>query len=185
MLRGEKVVLRAMEREDLKRLHELRRNVELVLLGQSTWNPVPLAAMERVFDKHLDDEDKSDFVIEVDGKVIGDLGLHGWKNRRAGSVVMGVSIYDPDYVGKGYGRDAINVLLDWAFRIQNYRKVFLHTNATNERAMRAYRACGFIEEGRLRDDDYVDGKYVDTIVMGMLRSEWEARQLLQPHPPAS
>lgn len=176
MLRGEKVVLRAMEREDLKRLHELERNVDLVLLGSNTWHPVPLAAREKDFDKHLDDEDKSDFVIEVDGKVIGDLGLHSWKNRRAGTVEMGVSIYDPDFVGKGYGRDAINVLLDWAFRIQNYRKMLLHTNATNERAIRAYRACGFVEEGRLREDDYVAGQYVDTLVMGILRSEWEARQ---------
>lgn len=176
MLSGKKVALRAMEREDLKRLHELHANVELVLLGTNSWEPEPLAAWEKEFDKHVEDEDKSDFVIEVDGKVIGHIGLVRWRNRRAGTAELGVGINDPEYVGKGYGRDAINVLLDWAFRIQNYRRVLLHTNATNERAIRAYRACGFIEEGRLREDDYVDGQYVDTLVMGILRAEWEARK---------
>ena len=176
MLRGKKVTLRPVEREDVKRLHELSRNVELVLFGDSVWNPVPLASWEKEYDKHLEDQDKSDFVIEADGKVIGEIDLHKWKNRRAGSVELGIGIYDPEYVGKGYGRDAINLLLDWSFRIQNYRRVFLHTSATNERAIRAYRACGFVEEGRLREDDYVDGRYVDTLVMSILRPEWEARQ---------
>lgn len=176
MLRGERVVLRAMEREDLKRIHDLYSNVDLVLLGTNAWNPVPLAALEKDFDQHVEDKDKADFVIEVDGKVIGKIYLHGWKNRRAGSVELGIGIYDPEYVGKGYGRDAINVLLDWCFRIQNYHRVLLHTSATNERAIRAYRACGFVEEGRMREDDYVNGRFVDTLIMGILRTEWEARQ---------
>lgn len=175
MLRCKKVVLRALERDDLKRLHELNRHVELGLLGRNTWTPEPLAAWEKEFDKRLDEQEKSRFVIEVDGTVIGDIHLHGWKNPRAGTVEMAVGIYDPGYVGKGYGRDAIAVFLDWCFRIQNYRRVLLHTSATNERAIRAYRACGFVEEGRMRADDYVDGHYVDTLVMGILRAEWEAR----------
>lgn len=176
MLRGEKVALRPVEREDLKTLHDLASNVELVMLGGSEWAPTPLAAYEKEFDEHVKDEDKSDFVIEADGKIIGDIGLHRCKNRRAGAASLGVGILDPDYVGKGYGRDAINVLLDWAFRIQNYRRIWLETMATNERAVRAYRACGFIEEGRLREHEYWNGQYVDVLCMGILRSEWEARR---------
>ena len=159
MLKGEHVILRAVEREDLKRLHELSRNVELVVLADDYWSPTPFAAYEKGYEKYLDDEDKSWFVIQVDGVVIGEIGLHG-KNRRAGSTEFGIGIYDPEYVGKHYGRDAITVLLDWAFRIQNWRRIGLHTLATNERAIRAYRACGFVEEGRLRQQDYVDGQYV-------------------------
>ena len=175
MLRGEKVILRAVEREDLKRLHELEREVDLMLLGDGDWQPVPLAAFEKDFDKHLDAEEKSWFVIEVDGKVIGGTGLHH-KNRRDGTSAIGISIYDRDYLGKGYGRDAVNVLLDWAFRIRNYRRIWLDTLANNERAIRAYRACGFVEEGRLREHFFHDGAYVDAVVMGILRSEWEARR---------
>ena len=176
MLRGEKVVLRPVEREDLKALHDLASNVELVMLGSSEWTPTPLATYEKEFDEHVKDEDKSEFVIEADGKIIGDIGLHRWKNRRAGTATLGVGISHPDYVGKGYGRDAINVLLDWAFRIQNFRRISLETMAINERAIHAYRACGFVEEGRLREHEYWNGKYVDVICMGILRTEWETRR---------
>ena len=174
MLRGKKVVLRAIEREDLKRLHELESDVELAMLAGGAWHPEPLAAWEKDFDKHLEDQDKSEFVIEVDGKIIGTTELHRWKNRRAGTASLGISIFDRDYLGKGYGRDALNVLLDWSFRIQNYRRIELETLATNERAVRSYKACGFVEEGCKRQCEYSNGVYVDVLEMGILRAEWEA-----------
>ncbi len=174
MLRGEKVILRPFERDDLKALHALQANVDLVLLSDGAWSPESLASWEKHFDKDLEQEDVADFIIEADGKVIGHIGLHPWRNHRAGIASLGVGIYDPDYLGKGYGRDAINVFLDWAFRLQNYRRIGLTADATNERAIRAYRACGFVEEGRRRQHEYVNGRYVDEVIMGVLRADWEA-----------
>jgi RimJ/RimL family protein N-acetyltransferase len=175
MLRGEKVLLRAVEREDLKILHNLERDLELVLLADGTWQPVPLATWEKDFEKHVEDEDRAWFVIEADGKVIGSTGLHH-RERRLGSSAFGISIHDRDYLGKGYGRDAIDVLLNWAFQIQNYRRIWLETWAINERAIRCYRGLGFVEEGRLREQGYYNGNYFDVVLMGMLRSEWAARR---------
>ena len=175
MLKGDRVTLRAVEREDLKRLHELERNVDLALLGGGSWRPVPYAAFEKNFEKHLDDDDRSNFVIEVDGTVVGDIELHG-RDRRSRVSALGISIADPEYVGRGYGREALSLFLDWAFRIQNYERIWLDTWATNERAIRCYQSVGFTEEGRLRRHIYVDGTYVDAVVMGLLRSEWEARR---------
>ena len=40
------------------------------------------------------------------------------------------------------------------------------------RAIRAYRACGFVEEGRLRQHVWSDGAYIDLVYMGILREEW-------------
>ena len=174
MLKGKKVILRATERDDLKKLHELERNVDLVMLADGFWQPTPLARAEKRFEKHLDDEEPAWFVIEVDGNLVGGCGLHH-SHRRDGATQFGIGIYHPDYVGKGYGRDAIETLLRWAFRIQNWRRVGLTTLACNERALRCYRAIGFVEEGRLREQAFFDGRYVDEIQMGMLRSEWEAR----------
>ena len=176
MLRGQKVILRPIEREDLKRLHELWQDVELELLAGGAWEPSSLASLEKEFDKHLEDQDRSEFAIEADGKVIGSIELHRWRNRRAGTASLGVGIFDREYLGKGYGRDAIAVLLDWAFRIQNFRRIWLDTLASNERAIRSYRSLGFQEEGRLRQHDYSNGHYEDVICMGLLRNEWEARQ---------
>jgi RimJ/RimL family protein N-acetyltransferase len=175
MLKGERVTLRAIEREDLKRLHELRRNVELILLGYGEWQPVSLAAREKAFEKHLEDQDQAWFAIEVDAKVVGECGLHD-RDRRSRVAALGIGIYDSDYVSRGYGREAAGLLLDWAFRIQNYERIWLDTSSTNERAIRCYQALGFVEEGRMRRQLFVDGRYVDMVLMGLLRDEWHARQ---------
>lgn len=174
MLKGKRVTLRTVEREDLKALHEMAQHVELVMLADDYWNPIPFAKREKNFEKYLDDDDPSKFVIVVDTTIIGSIGLHT-KRRQAGSTSLGIAIYHPDYLGKGYGREAIGLLLDWAFRIQNWRRVWLQALATNERAIRSYRACGFVHEGLMREDAFYNGQYVDVVVMGMLRSEWDAR----------
>jgi len=180
VLKGSRVILRAVERDDIKRLHALGQNVELVLAGDGTWQPMPLAAFEKEFEKRLDDQERSAFVIEADGNVIGDIGLHS-RDRRSHVSSFGVAIYDPEYLGKGYGREAIALLLGWAFDIQNYERIWLTTWSTNERAIRCYRAVGFVEEGRMRRHIFVDGQHVDTLVMGLLRSEWRAQHQRSAH----
>ncbi len=176
MLRGDRVLLRAVERDDLKTIHELRQNVDLVLMSDGDWEPEPLASHEKWFDKNLEgQEERSWFMIEVDGVAIGSCGLHH-SHRRNGSTQFGIAIHHPDYVGRGYGPDAINVLLRWAFMIQNWRRVGLTVLASNPRAYRAYQKLGFVEEGRLRQEAFFGGEYVDMIQMGMLRDEWKARQ---------
>lgn len=178
MLRGERVILRAMEREDLPRWHSLlNREIGLVGIGMGPWQPVPLAAIEQGFEKRLDASERSWFVIEIEGRVVGHAGLKYWSwDRRSGSAEFGIGLYEPEYVGRGYGREALNLLLGWAFRVQNWRRIWCDTLAVNERAIRSYQACGFVEEGRLRQHDYHAGAYVDVVILGLLRTEWEARQ---------
>jgi RimJ/RimL family protein N-acetyltransferase len=43
-----------------------------------------------------------------------------------------------------------------------------------ERAIRVYSACGFVEEGRMREHVWLAGRYVDNVIMGVMREEWEA-----------
>ena len=102
---------------------------------------------------------------------LGDLQLQD-RDQRSRVAGVGIGIYDREYLGKGYGREALGLLVDWAFRIQNYTRLWLSVWATNERAIRCYRAIGFVEEGRLRRQIFVDGQYVDVVLMGLLREEW-------------
>lgn len=178
MLRGTHVNLRPFEREDVKRQHELMANVDLVLPAYASWEPVALASREKWFDKRAESEEQQvQFAIDVDEHFVGFINLHPWSvNRRAGTGMFGMAILDPNYVGKGYGREALSLFLDWAFRIQNFRRIGLITWADNQRAVRCYKACGFVEEGREREAEYVAGEYVDIITMGLLRREWEARR---------
>jgi RimJ/RimL family protein N-acetyltransferase len=76
-----------------------------------------------------------------------------------------------DQRGKGLGTEAVRLLLDFAFRDLNLQRVFLHVFATNERAIRAYEKAAFMREGVMRRAAYLDGQYVDVLIMGILREE--------------
>ena len=173
MLRGKKVILRAIERDDLRRIWEIRNDeaVEVMAFGP----PIPrsMAEMEAWFDKRLAERDSNVFAIEVDGQVVGTCNLRDIDpvHRRA---ELGISLAS-EAIGKGYGSDSIRVLLDLAFTHMNLHKVSLDTLASNEPGLRAYRACGFVETGRMRQHEWFEGHWDDLILMDILREDWLAR----------
>jgi RimJ/RimL family protein N-acetyltransferase len=177
MLKGEKVILRAITRDDLVRLCEFNNDVEVEVAGGGD-PPIP-QSLERL---HADfgsevssgGRDGPRFAIEADGTFIGQCALFRFDDI-AHTCMLGITIGDKAYWGRGYGRDALTVLLDYAFRLRNMRRVTLSVNGTNERAIRAYQACGFVEEGRLRKHVWSAGEYIDLVYMGVFRDEWQAR----------
>ena len=184
MLRGKRVYLRALRRDDLERIWQFNNDLDVELAGGGD-PPMPQS-----FERLLADYDRetatggrdgSWFAIEADGKVIGQCGLMH-PNETAQTCELGIGIGDKSYWGNGYGKECVALLLDYAFRLRNYRRVWLWVHAANERAYRAYLSCGFTEEGRLREHVWSNGTYDDAIYMGVLRSEWEhARSSLSPN----
>jgi RimJ/RimL family protein N-acetyltransferase len=174
MLKGTRVTLRALTKADLGTLLQYGQDVEVELLGGGDPpHPGTIEGWEKWYEEHVTKQNKesANFGIEADGKLLGTCGI--WRfNLVAQTCVMGISIGDREYWGRGYGREAVGLLLDYAFRLRNFRKVSLDTSSTNERAIRCYRACGFIEEGRLREHLWSNGEYVDEVHMGILREEW-------------
>jgi RimJ/RimL family protein N-acetyltransferase len=176
MLKGERVLLRAVEREDLKRLAELEaQNVDVEIIASGVWRPKTLQQWEKDHETWTTDNTIVWFVIEVDEEIIGLADLHNI-SRRDGTAEVGIGIYPSEYLGKGYGREVLNLLCNYSFRVQNIRRLWLETFSTNERAIKSYLSCGFVGEGRLRQHTWVDGQYVDMIVMGLLRSEWQQKK---------
>jgi RimJ/RimL family protein N-acetyltransferase len=135
--------------------------------------PQSLERLQADFDREAarGGRDNASFAIEADGVVIGNCGLRDFSEAHR-TCELGISIGDKAYWGQGYGRDALRLLVDYAFRYRNMRKVFLRVWANNERGIRAYRAVGFVEEGRLRRHVWSVGQYVDLVYMGILRDEW-------------
>jgi RimJ/RimL family protein N-acetyltransferase len=177
MLRGERVVLRGKRREDMPVQFEHDNDLEVLLVADDGPPvPWPLERLYRSFDRQAEEHDDSHtwFVIEVEGKVIGRCGLSRF-HLTDRTCFLGIVIGEKEYWGRGYGREAIRLLLDYAFRYRNMRKVYLSTGSHNERALRCYRACGFVEEGRLRQQQWCAGEYIDVVYMGLLREEWQAR----------
>ena len=175
MLHGQKTILRSISRDDLEHLWRFNNDVEVELAGGGD-PPMPqsLARLYAEYDSQATagGRDGAAFAIEADGKFIGQCALFNF-NETAHTCELGITIGDKAYWGGGYGRDAISILLDYAFRLRNFRRVYLAVNGNNERAIRAYRACGFVEEGRLREHVWSNGVYVDLVYMGILRGEWE------------
>jgi RimJ/RimL family protein N-acetyltransferase len=97
----------------------------------------------------------------------------GLRNRH-GTAELGIMIGDRDYWGRGYGREVVRLLLRYGFHYLGLRRIALTTHAKNERAIRCYLACGFVEEGRPRQAAWIEGEYVDLVEMSILRDEWLA-----------
>ena len=117
------------------------------------------------------------FVIRTlaDDRLIGEIGMDGavWHH---GDTFIGISIGEPSDWGKGYGTDAMGVLLRYAFTEMNLWRVSLSVFEYNSRAIRSYEKAGFQVEGRERKYIHRDGERYDMIFMGLLRSEWQALQ---------
>lgn len=184
MLTGQKVTLRAVQREDVPRIWELTWADIEVESRLSTKPPLPrsLARMEAEFEKDLEDPSAriAYFAIEANGELIGACGLWGidHDHRLAN---LGIGIGQP-YWGKGFGTETVRMLVDYGFRHLNLRRIQLTVLADDDRAVGAYRSAGFIEEGRLRERDFTLGASHDILVMGLLRPEWDGAT--QP-PPAT
>jgi RimJ/RimL family protein N-acetyltransferase len=177
MFKGQYVLLRATTRDDMHRQWEFENDKELFFWDGGKPRPLALEKMLQFYDEMLkSDSTDVSFSIEVEGKYIGHCGLHNL-DQVAHACELGIEIGDRACQGKGYGRDTVRLLLDYAFRHMNLNRVWLETHSENERAIRCYRACGFIEEGRLRQAIWIDGRYVDRVVMGILRHE--ALEILQ------
>ena len=138
--------------------------------------PQTLARLEAQFDADIarGGRDGAGFAIEADGKFIGQCALFNF-SETAQTCELGITIGDRAYWGRGYGREAIGLLLDYGFRLRNMRKIYLTVNGNNDRAYRAYRACGFVEEGRWRAHVWNGGHYVDLVCMGLFRDEWAGK----------
>lgn len=115
--------------------------------------------------------DPNAWMIEVNGRLIGEIKLHSinLQDRRAS---MAIAIYDPGQLGKGYGSEAIRLLLQHAFTQLNLHRIGVRVLAFNERAVKTYKKCGFTVEGQERETAFVDGVWHDDLMMGILSREF-------------
>jgi len=175
MFDGKKVRLRAYRKEDIPQALEYINDPEVkrnLVIGVPF--PLRLEDEEKFYNDLGSFKDNYSFAIEtLDGSnYIGGCGMNqvDWKNRYA---VVGIFIGDEQYRGKGYGSDAMRILLRFIFDEMNMNRVKLFVFSFNQRAIKSYLKCGFKQEGTQRQEMFRDGQYHDTIVMGILRSEWE------------
>jgi RimJ/RimL family protein N-acetyltransferase len=170
---GQLVRLRPIRRDDLPRFVEWVADAE-VQRFVGFYRPIGLEQEERWFEGILAEKGSDHFAIEtLDGRLIGSCGVED-QHPRFRSAELGILIGDREYWGKGYGSDAIRVLLRFSFGTLNLHRVHLRVAADNARGIRCYEKCGFRHEGTERSAAFVDGRYVDVLDMGVLAEEYWA-----------
>lgn len=102
---------------------------------------------------------------------LADLSVNHWAHREAW---VAIGLGEREYWGKGYGTEAMRLLLRYAFAELNLARVSLGVFAYNTRAQRSYEKVGFVAEGAMRQRLRRDGQWWDMVVMGILREEWQA-----------
>lgn len=185
MILGQRIRLRPVEKDDLPRYVKWLADPEV--RGYLNHHlPLSQALEEKWYERNLAAGDAQSWAIDaqpVDMAVgpwvhIGACGLHNleWRHRCA---ELGIFIGARDYWNRGYGTDSVQTLSAWGFYTLNLNRVYLRVFADNARAIRAYEKVGFQHEGRLRQDNFYNGAYRDTLLMGLLRSDWSAPALTQ------
>ena len=106
-------------------------------------------------------------VRSSDDTLLGNIGLSEL-NYKCGTAEFGIFIGEEDNLSKGYGSEAIKLLIDFAFRELRLHNIMLMVYDFNERAIHTYEKCGFKEFGRRHDALFHDGKYHDIIYMEII-----------------
>lgn len=171
VLEGELVRLRAREESDADAMYRWINDWRTIqYLGQRY--PRSTAFEKKWATSGDPSYARSPFIVETlaEARAIGWLGLHDAtpENRCAG---LGIAIGEDDFLGEGYGTDAMRVACRFGFEMMNLNRIELTVYDWNPRAIRVYEKVGFRTEGVVRDGIFKAGRWHQLVLMGLLRGE--------------
>ena len=180
-LKGDRIGLRHPQKESIHAYLKWMNDLD-VLQYILRIRPMSIAEEEEWFaNLHKRPEDVIFEIASLEsGAPIGACGFHKI-NASNRSAELGILIGDKALWGKGYGREAMGVLCRYGFDVLNLNRIGLQVYEYNVRGIRCYERVGFRHEGRRRAARFWNGKYWDSLEMGLLESEW--RSAREPGPP--
>jgi len=175
---GAHVALRPVRRDELPTLYAWRQDLDLI-----AWTDTePWVALSYEEWSKRRDERTSPKVaffgvqegVADDGRLVGTCELWGIDeyNRNAH---IGIKLGAESDRGKGFGRDALALLVRYGFRYRGLHRLQLETFADNTAMRRCAERVGFTEEGRLRQSGWAAGRFGDDVIYGLLAREWRTR----------
>jgi len=176
MIYGERIRLRGVEREDIPLFVKWLNDPEVM---EYLMMRLPISTADEMhwFERLADlAPAEKPLAIEIrhgkSWRLVGNSGFHElhWTDR---SAEIGLFIGDKSIWDKGYGTETVRLLLKHGFETLNLNRIYLRVYEPNKRAIRAYEKAGFVHEGCLRQAVYKNGRYLDELIMSVLRSEWE------------
>ena len=177
---GKKIYLRPIDADDIDQFvtwlndEEVRQYLSIAIPFYN------IREREYVDNLYKDDSNIGlGIVIKENNKHIGNVGLHKISSIDRNAELT-IFIGDKDSWSKGYGTEAIKLMVDYGFNQLNLHRIHLGVFDFNKRAERSYEKAGFKKEGTYREHIFKNGKYCDLHVMGILRSEWENNVVIKP-----
>lgn len=171
-IRGEKVVLRAIEPHDLEAIREMTNDAdqEFMIGG---WNfPAAKKHQEDWYQRILGDRNNYRFAIDCGGIFVGLVTLTDidWKNRRAKS---GIRLTLDAPKKQGIATDALMTMLDYVFEELDIHRVYATIIEYNHASRRLHAKCGYKEEGLLRQSVYKRGEFHNELQLSILKQEYK------------
>jgi len=174
MIKGNQINLRAIERSDLEKLRNMRNEPENNQYFR-TWRQLNMDDQERFFKNIVMGDNHIVFGIEnKTGELIGvcRLSYIQWQAR-----IAEAGIYTKlSEQGKGYGTEAMRILVDFGFNQANLHRITAEARVDNAASIEIFKKIGFEVEGTLRDSFFRNGRYYDTIVMSILEKDLNERE---------
>jgi RimJ/RimL family protein N-acetyltransferase len=173
VLEGSRVVLRRHVAENLEAFRRWYADPEIARLARYQEAPMRPEEIERFFAARVVGSDALAMAIhEREGDRLVGTCAFSQLDGDNGSALYHITIGEKDAWGQGYGSEATRLMLDHAFGTLGLHRVGLYVFEFNVRAIRAYRKCGFVLEGRSRESIFRDGRWWDELAMSVLESDW-------------
>lgn len=172
-IEGKLVVLRRHVPENVAAFRRWYADPEIARLARYAEGPMRIEEIDRFFQARAIGPDALAMAIHVrtTERLIGTCALSQLDGDN-GSALYHITIGEREAWGHGYGTEATSLMVAHAIGVLGLHRISLSVFAFNERAMRAYAACGFTVEGRAREAIWRDGRWWDEISMSILESEW-------------
>jgi RimJ/RimL family protein N-acetyltransferase len=167
--KGQQIQLKVIEPADLPKVYEWKNDYELA--GMINAHPLPTAThqVQEWFEKNQADKNQVLFGIYLtEGmKFLGIIRLMfiDWINSNAD---LGIYIGEKNCRGKGIGKEAVALIVNYAFKDLNLHKINLKVSEANTGAAATYKACGFKTEGILKDQFWFNDKFENVLAMGII-----------------
>ncbi len=174
LFQSERIYLRKMTGEDVDVYHTWRNDVEVMRTTNPSMDVYTWEDTNGFVNQVILHASSSKSYMIVDSQTNRPIGITSLiqfdlKNRNAECII---DIGEKEYWGKGYGREALKLLLDYAFLEMNLHRVSLRVFSFNEKAIKLYEKLGFKQEGISRQYLFREGKWHDLVHMGILQQEY-------------
>ncbi|WP_431799468.1 GNAT family N-acetyltransferase [Halobacillus andaensis] len=166
----ERIYFRKLEKDDISILHRWQNDTDVYMNMSDSFDLYSLEDIEKFYDEIKDG--KNYIIVEKNtNKEIGRVALPFLDYEQRNTEIL-IMIGEKNYWGKGYGKEAFQIILDYVFNELNLHRVGLKVFSFNEKAYKMYEKFGFKIEGEIRESLYRNGKWHDTYLMGLLKSEY-------------